>query len=44
MSKREKQFYCRVGQAVCNATGAILFVTVPIAFCGLAQCICNIIL
>lgn len=44
MSKRERQFYCRVGQAVCNVTGAILFVTVPIAFCGLAQFTCNIIL
>ena len=44
MSKREEQFYCKVGQAVCSVTGAILFVTVPIAFCGLAQCICKIIL
>ena len=43
MSRKEQQFYCRVGQA-CNVTGALLFVTVPIAFCGLAQFICNIIL
>ena len=44
MSKREKQFYSKVGQAVCNITGALLIFAVPITACGIAQCICNIIL
>ncbi len=44
MSKRERNFYCKVGQAVCNLAGTFLFFAVPLAFCGLAQCICNIIL
>lgn len=44
MSKREKQFFCKVGQAVCNITGALLIFAVPITACGIAQCICNIIL
>lgn len=44
MSKREKQFYCRVGQAVCNVTGALLFFAVPIAISGLAEFVCKIIL
>ena len=44
MSKREKQLYCKVGQAVCNLAGALLFFVVPIAISGLAECICNIIL
>ncbi len=44
MSKREKQLYCKVGQAVCNLAGALLFVTAPIVFSGLAEFICNIIL
>lgn len=44
MSKREKQLYCKVGQAVCNVTGALLFVTAPVVLSGLAEFICNIIL
>lgn len=44
MSKREKQFYCKLGQAVCNVTGALLFLAVPIVFSGLAEFVCNIIL
>lgn len=44
MSKKEKQLYCKVGQAVCNITGALLIFAVPIVFSGLAECICNIIL
>lgn len=44
MSKKEKQFYCKLGQAVCNIAGALLFLTVPIALSGLAEFICNIIL
>ena len=44
MSKKEKQLYCKVGQAVCNVTGALLFFAVPITLSGLAECICNIIL
>lgn len=44
MSKREKQFYCKVGQAVCNVTGALLFFAVPVVLSGLAEFICKIIL
>lgn len=44
MSKKEKQLYCKVGQAVCNVIGALLFFAVLITVCGIAQCICNIIL
>ena len=44
MSKREKQFYSKVGQAVCNIAGALLIFAVPITACGIAQCISNIIL
>ena len=40
----KKEFKRKLGQAVCNLTGALLFVTVPIALSGLAECICNIIL
>ena len=42
MSKRD--FKRKVGQAVCNVTGALLIFAVPITACGIAQCICNIIL
>lgn len=44
MSKKEKQLYCKVGQAVCNIAGALLIFAVPIAISGLAEFICNIIL
>ena len=44
MSKKEKQFYCKVGQAVCNVTGALLFFAAPIVLSGLAEFVCNIIL
>ncbi len=44
MSKREKLFYCKLGQAVSNLAGALLIFAVPITACGIAQCICNIIL
>ena len=44
MSKREKQLYCKVGQAACNLAGALLFVTAPVVLSGLAESICNIIL
>ncbi len=42
MSKRD--FKRKVGQAVCNIAGALLIFAVPITACGIAQCICNIIL
>lgn len=30
MSKQERNFYCKVGQAVCNLIGALMFVGIPI--------------
>ena len=44
MSKREKQFYCKVGQAACNIFGAIVFFAVPMVACAIAGFISNIIL
>ena len=43
MSKREKQFYCKVGQAVCNLFCVIMFFAVPILACELAGFIASII-
>lgn len=44
MSKREKQFYCKLGQAICNITGGLLFVAVPMLLCNLGGYIASIIL
>lgn len=43
MSKKEKQFYCRVGQAVCNIFGAIMVFGIPMLACVIAGYIANII-
>lgn len=42
MSKQE-QFYCKLGQAICNVTGAILFVVIPMLVCNIAGYIANLI-
>ena len=44
MSKKEKQFYCKLGQAVCNVFGATVFFAIPITACIIAEFISNIIL
>lgn len=44
MSKREKQFYCKLGQAVTNVFGALIFVIVPMLLCNLGGYIASIIL
>lgn len=43
MTKKQK-FYCKLGQAVCNVTSALIFFAVPMAACWLAGYIANIIL
>lgn len=33
---KEQKMYCKIGQAVCNVVGAILFIVTPMALCELA--------
>ena len=44
MSKREKQIYLLVGQAVCKLTGGLLMVAVPIGACYIVGLISHIVL
>lgn len=44
MSKKEKEFYFKLGQAVCNIAGALAFVIVPMLVCNLGGYIASIIL
>ena len=44
MSKKEKQVYLKVGQAVCNLAGGLLFFAVPILGCVAVGVLNNLIL
>lgn len=43
MSKKEKQIYLKVGQAVCNLAGGLLVFAVPIFACMVVGFINNLI-
>ena len=43
MSKQERNMYCKIGQAVCNLVGALMFVGIPILGCIATGYIANLI-
>lgn len=32
---KEQKMYCKIGQAVCNLIGALLFIAIPMLTCAL---------